>query len=255
MAKAASCKEFGLLVVDISVAFTHARKDEEIYVKVPSSIRSSRFCRIQAGVNGTRKASKHWHEFSCDKLLTNMLFQQNDINPCIYKRFCDSLDLEQHGEGFLVCGFTFNVEFLADKFKNHFLVKKAEIVRLRPEYRKETHFLKRRISVDDFGWHVELDQRCVKSLLDAMDMNHCKSMATPGSKGQESNHVETDKLDPKEHREFRSGAGICQYMTEQRFDIAFNTKEITRQAAGPTTASKTKLKRIARYLKDVSDVY
>ena len=97
-------------------------------------------------------------------------------------------------------------------------------------------FLKRRISVDEFGWHVELDQRYVKSLLDAMAMNHCKSMATPGSKGQEDNNV-TEKLDAKEHREFRSSAGICQYMTEQRFDIAFSTKEIMREAAGPTTAS------------------
>ena len=72
----------------------------------------------------------------------------------------------------------------------------------------------------------------MKSLLDAMAMNHCKQCdgAT-------------------EHREFRSGAGICQYMKEQRLDIAFNTKEIMREAAGPTRASKTKLKRIARYLK------
>ena len=38
-------------------------------------------------------------------------------------------------------------------------------------------------------------------------------------------------------------------MTEQPFDIAFSTKEIMKEAAGPTTASKTKLKRIARYLK------
>ena len=59
----------------------------------------------------------------------------------------------------------------------------------------------------------------------------------------------TEKLDPQEHREFRSGAGICQYMTEQRFDNSFSTKEIMREAAGPTTASKTKLKRIARYFK------
>ena len=46
----------------------------------------------------------------------------------------------------------------------------------------------------------------------------------------------------KEHREFRSGAGICQYMTAQRFDIAFSTKEIMREAAGPTTALKDKVK-------------
>ena len=68
----------------------------------------------------------------------------------------------------------------------------------------------------------------MKSLLDAMAMNHCKSMATLGSKGQESSRNVADstekKLDPQAHREFRSGAGICQYMTEQRFDIAFSTK-------------------------------
>ena len=112
---------------------------------------------------------------------------------------------------------------------------------LRPEHQIETHFLKRAISVGDFGWRVELDQRYVRNLFDAMAMNHCKSMATPGSKGQESSHVETEKLDPKEHREFRSGAGICQKMREQRFDIAFSAKEIMREVAGPITASMTKI--------------
>ena len=94
LAKAASCKEFGVVVVDISVACMHARTDEEIYVKVPSDIRSSKYWRLKAALNGTRKASKHWQEYSSDKLVTEMHFQQNDINPCVYKRFHDNLDLE-----------------------------------------------------------------------------------------------------------------------------------------------------------------
>ena len=85
---------------------------------------------------------------------------------------------------------------------------------LKLEHQSETHFLKRRISVDEFGWHVELDQRYVKSLLDAMAMNRCTSMATPGSKGQEGNNA-TEKLDAKEHRDFRSSAGICHVSTRQ----------------------------------------
>ena len=186
LAKTASCKDFGFLVVDISVAFVHARTDEEIYVKKPSGIKISRFSRLKAAVRGTKKASMHWQDFSCDKLVTNMPFQQNDINPCIYKQVCDNLDLEQHGDDFPVCGLTSNVEVLADEFKNNFLVKKSEIVSLKPAHQIQIHFLKRRISVDNFGWHVELDQRYVKSLLDAMAMNHCKSIATPGPKGQES---------------------------------------------------------------------
>ena len=115
-----------------------------------------------------------------------LFFQQNDINPCIYKRFCDSLDLEQHGDDLLVCGLTSNLEVLADEFKNNFLVKKAEIVSLKAEHQNEIYFLKHRISVDNFGWPDELEQRNVKSLLDAMAINHCKSIATPGSKGQDS---------------------------------------------------------------------
>ena len=108
---------------------------------------------------------------------------------------------------------------------------KSEIVSLKFEHQNEIHILKRSISVDFFGWHVELDQRCVKSLLDAMAMNHCKSI---GSAGTSRVPIRCWNL------------SICE---EQRFDIAFSTKEIMREAAGPTTASKTKLKRTARYLK------
>ena len=86
------------------------------------------------------------------------------------------LDLEQHGDYFLVCGLASNFECLAEELKNHCQMKNAEIVSLKPEHQNETHFLKRRISVDEFGWHVELDQRYVKSFLNAMAMNHCKSM-------------------------------------------------------------------------------
>ena len=100
------------------------------------------------------------------------------------------------------------LECLAEEFKSHFLTKKAEIVSLRPEHLSETHFLKRRICVDGSGWQVELDQRYVRSLLETMAMSHCKSMATPGSKGQENNGLIAKLLDHKEHTEFRSCAGI-----------------------------------------------
>ena len=70
-----------------------------------------------------------------------MLFQQSDINPCMYKRFCGNLDLEQHGDDFLVCGLTSNLDVLADECNNNFLVKKTEIVSLKPEHRNEIHFL------------------------------------------------------------------------------------------------------------------
>ena len=70
LAKAVSCKEIGLLVVNTSVASMHAPTDEEICVKVLSGIKSSRFWRLEAAVSGTRKASKHCQEYSSDKIVT-----------------------------------------------------------------------------------------------------------------------------------------------------------------------------------------
>ena len=43
------------------------------------------------------------------------------------------MDLEQHGDDFLVCGATQGLEKLAEEFNGHFLVKKAEIVSLKPD--------------------------------------------------------------------------------------------------------------------------
>ena len=84
--------------------------------------------------------------------------------------FFDNLDLEQHGDDFLVCGISSDLELLAEEFKKHFLVKKAEMMSSIQSSSRETHFLKRQICVDEFGWHIELDKRYVKSLLDAMAM-------------------------------------------------------------------------------------
>ena len=61
------------------------------------------------------------------------------------------MDLEQHGDDFLVCGATQGLEELVEESNGHVLVKKAEIASLKPEHQSETHVLKRRISVDEFG--------------------------------------------------------------------------------------------------------
>ena len=42
---------------------------------------------VKAVLYGTKKASKHWQKYSSHMLVTNMLFQQNDINPYITSDF------------------------------------------------------------------------------------------------------------------------------------------------------------------------
>ena len=63
----ASCKDFGLLVVDISVAFMHARTDDEIFVK--SAFRYQEF-KIWA-----TQGCSEWNEESI-KALSRVLMRQ-----------------------------------------------------------------------------------------------------------------------------------------------------------------------------------
>ena len=157
------------------------------------------------------------------------------------KGFCDDLDLEQHGDDFLVCGGTRSLEKLTEEFNGNFLVRKSEIVSLKPEHQSETHFLKRRISVDEFGWHVEKFVGC----------NGDESLQIDGYSWIEGTGGQQCDGETGCKGTSRVTIRRCNLseLIEQRFDIAFSTKEIMREAAGPTTASKTKLKRIARYLK------
>ena len=81
-------------------------------------------------------------------------------------------------------------------------------------------------------------------------MNHCQSTATPGSKGQESSHVKTEKVGPKGTTRVPIWCWTLSVhdRTTLRHCLQYEGNH-EREAAGPTTASKTKLKRIARYLK------
>ena len=80
-------------------------------------------------------------------------------------------------------------------------------------------------------------------------METCKPIATPGSKDCKTKPEDDVALDPKNHTLFRSGAGLCQYLSEFRTDMTFSTNEIMREAAKPTWNSMAKLKRLIRYIR------
>ena len=77
---------------------------------------------------------------------------------------------------FLMVGEVSMLAHVSDQLKGRFLVKSASIISLVPGYDRQGHFLKRTISVDNFGWHLELDEHCVHSVLDKSGTAHSKSV-------------------------------------------------------------------------------
>ena len=249
LSEAASDKDHAVIISDVSVAFMHARLDgkEEIVVKPPPGVVTSKYWRLKAAVNGTRRASQLWQEHSAGKLIERG-WTRNDVNPCVFHHPDLDVNLDQHGDAFFGEGHRESVLEVKRMLEDSFLVKKTDIISLHPEDAKEGHFLKRHICVDEDGWHLELDERYSKDLVSRLGLEEAKTVATPGSK--ESKKQSRGKhLGIKGLREYRCGAGVGQYMAEHRADAAFATKQLMRDASAPDEASWNNLKRLARYIK------
>ena len=58
----------------------------------------------------------------------------------------------------------------------------ANLISLVPGYKRQEHFLKRRVPVVNFGLHFDLDERYVRSVVDRSGMGQAKSAGELGSK-------------------------------------------------------------------------
>ena len=247
LSEAASHEGYAVLIADVSVAFMHARLDEEIVVKPPPGVQTSKFWRLKAAVNGIQRASQLWQEHSAHELVIRG-FDRNDVNPCVFYHPLLFVQLEQHGDDFFGTGPRESILEVKRMLENAFLVKKTDVISLHVDDDKEGHFLKRKITVDDDGWHSELDERYAQDLVTRLGLESAKAVVTPGTKDAKK-QPRGKVLGAKGHREYRGGAGVAQYMAEHRADAAFATKQLMRDAAGPDEASWNNLKRVARYIK------
>ena len=97
LSEAASHEDYAVLIADVSVALMHARLDEEIVVKPPPGVVTSKLWRLKAAVNGIQRASQLWQEHSAYQLIKKG-WSRNDVNPCVFYRPELEMQLEQHGD-------------------------------------------------------------------------------------------------------------------------------------------------------------
>ena len=88
-------------------------------------------------------------------------------------------------------------------------------------------------------------------MLDKSGMGQANSAMTPGSKEAMTTTGSAGKnfLDTESHRDDRSWLSCASGMNEMRYDAAFESKEVMRDASNPSLHSLQEVKRIPRYLK------
>eukprot|EP00439_Symbiodinium_sp_Y106_P065433 s532_g10.t1 len=103
-------------------------------------------------------------------------------------------------------------------------------------------FLGRRLRRNGDSIDVCISQTYIDSILDLYGMKNAKQVATTGS-------VTTDTpLSPEEHSVHRTAVGKLLWLALIRGNVAYATKELSRDVTAPTMQSVAKLKHLLRYL-------
>ena len=107
-------------------------------------------------------------------------------------------------------------------------------------------FLGRHIRCVRGGIEWEADARHVESLVEELDLRLCKDADTPGVKADEVE--EQGPMTNADASRFRRGAAKVNYITADRPDLAYASKELSRCMSSPKNGDEIKLKILVRYL-------
>jgi hypothetical protein len=155
-----------------------------------------------------------------------------------------------HGDDFVFVGSDPDLAWVQKKMDQCFLVKVVGKLGGDENDLKELRVLNRVLSWAPDGIRAEADPRHQEILI-AQLAGDVKSLSTPGVKDRveaESGEEESD-LSQEEVGAYRSGAARANYLSLDRPDISFATKELCRHMSSPRRRDVEALKRVARYLK------
>ena len=103
--------------------------------------------------------------------------------------------------------------------------------------------------------HYEADPKHVFEILRYFNLNdESKILVVPFVRETKEELAKEDhELSPEVATEFRGLAARANYLSLDRVDIQYTTKEICRDMASPKASSLSKMKRLARYLLGAPD--
>ena len=118
-----------------------------------------------------------------------------------------------------------------------------------PEDKKELSVLNRILRYTPQGFEYEADPRQRERLLEELQLDGaCNSAATPGVKPL-AHQLEADvPVAEDQHTKFRGTSARANYLSADRAEIQYASKEICRYMSSPTELAATALKRLGKYL-------
>ena len=242
-----------VMVVDISRAYFNAKKAEDkdpTYVDLPPEDphKAQGDCGLlRVHMYGTRAAADGWHsEYS--NTLVDLGFRKGDASACVFRHPARRMVASVHGDDFTIAGPKRYLDELKAAMQTKYEL--TELARLGPGDAddKEVKILNRVIRWTKAGIEYEADPRQGEKVVAELGLTGASPAGTPGIKRSFDEAASEKPLDVAKHKVFRGISARGNYLSADRPEVQYATKEICRFMAKPTDQGVAALKRLGRYL-------
>ena len=235
-----------VLFVDIRRAHWTARIFRRVYVRLPVEAGNPEgTCgRLNKAMYGCRDAAACWELEITDFFTTNG-FAPGIGSPVLFVNATRDLKVSIHGDDITVLGFEDDLMWLYKQMGTRYEMKFGGLLGPDETDVQNVAILNRLVHYGPTATTFEADPRHVEIILNELNLTTAKTVSSPGVSG--SNPDET-LLTGADITRYRSLTMRANYLSLDRPDIAYATKELARGMQSPTQGHYNGLKRLARYL-------
>ena len=181
-----------------------------------------------------------------------MGFTKGRAAPTVFYNEGKAVRCVVHGDDFTFTGEKGTLLQIAEEMKETYELKVRGMMGDEPDDDKDIVILNRRLKWTKEGLEYKADDKHVREILNHFNLDDgSKGLSAAIVKDPDAEQIEgNDELNKEEAKVFRALAARANYLSLDRPDIQFATKEICRDMSKPTSRSMAKMKRLARYLLD-----
>ena len=252
-------EETKIMFVDVRKAHLIPPCDEEVYVKLPEEF-GCRVVKLRRWLYGMRRAANRWEEFYTKKL-KEAGFIQGVASPVIFYNPVTGVRVVVHGDDFTYSGKHRQLEIVRKWMESWCEIKFRGIMGSGSGDVKEREILGRTLRRTERGLELEADEKHRRILMERCGLeegsNHAEAPMVV-VEGGEVEQVQPEKevgdddgggeLAPREATWYRAMVARANYLAQDRMDLQYTTKELSRRMSRPRKGDVGRLKRLVRYL-------
>ena len=239
-----------LMFIDVKKAHLNGKvpEDEYAFVRLPDG----RVWRLKRWLYGMRPAAQAWEEDYAAKMI-GVGFARGKSNSTVFHRESTGCRCVVHGDDFTFLSYGDHAKELADKMREWYDLKVRAVIGDDDEDDKEVTILNRTLRHTGDGLEYAADPRHEKEIRAEYHIGpESKGLDAPAVKEELPDGFDEERDDPKvdqvRGRRYRGVAARANYLSQDRIDLQYASKEACRQMSGPRASGEARMKRIARYL-------